>query len=246
MESHSNTVSYVVHSSTIYLCFYLIIKIIVFLSSYIVENKFFKLGLNKIYNNVKKIYYRYMNNSEYCKINDNIEIIEKKIKKYNKIIEQNKKENQHLSEYDLLILNGKYTRKLMKEQNELNQLIKIKETQQEESKNNIFFKIFYNFLIFLTSTNKFIKLLRIQIVILLLFLIVKYNFQNKWKDSCLQIHSQLIFKKNFQFISSDICNNNLFTFLCGYNMTHFFFMTMKYNCEIIYSILLKEEKKKKA
>ncbi|SOV76706.1 conserved Plasmodium protein, unknown function [Plasmodium reichenowi] len=245
MESHSNTVTYVVHSSTVYLSFYLIIKIIVFIFSYVLENKFCKFGLNKIYNKVKKIYYRYMESSEYSKINDNIEIIEKKIKKYNKIIDQNKKENKHLSEYDLLILNGKYTRKLMKEQNELNQLIKSKEAQQEQSKNNMFFKIFDKTCIFLTSTNKFIKLLRIQIVVILLFLIVKYNFKNKWEDLCLQIQSELIFKRNFQFISSDSCKNNLYTFLCGYNMTHFFFMTVKHNCGILYSKLLKDEKKKK-
>ncbi|SOV74304.1 conserved Plasmodium protein, unknown function [Plasmodium sp. gorilla clade G3] len=246
MESPSNTITYVVHSSTVYLFSYLIIKIIVFIFSYILGNKFCKHGLNKFYNKMKKISYRYMKSSEYCKINDNIEIIEKKIKKYNKIIDHNKKENKHLSEYDLLILNGKYTRKLMKEQNELNHLIKNKEIQQEQSKNNMFFKIFDKICIFLTSSNKFLKLLRIQIMVILLFLIVKYNFKNKWKDLCLQIQSQLIFKRNFQFISSDLCKNNLFTFLCGYNMTHFFFLTVKHNCEILYFKLLKDEKKKKA
>ncbi|SPJ08906.1 conserved Plasmodium protein, unknown function [Plasmodium sp. DRC-Itaito] len=246
MESHSNTITYVVHSSTVYLFFYLIIKIIVFIFSYILENKFCKLGLNKIYDKVKKTYYGYMESSEYCKINDKIEIIEKKIKKYNKIIDQNKKENKHLSEYDLLILNGKYTRKLMKEQNELKQLIKSKEIQQEQSKNNRFFKIFHKICIFLTSPNKFIKLLRIQIAVILLFLIVKYNFKNKWEHLCLQIQSKLMFKRNFELTSSDLCKNNLYTFLCGYNMTHFFFMTIKHNCEILCSKLLKDEKKKKA
>ncbi|CRH00609.1 conserved Plasmodium protein, unknown function [Plasmodium relictum] len=175
-----------------------------------------------------------MRSALYNDINKQIETLQKKIEKYNKIIDENNKKNKHLSEYDLLILNGKYTRKVLKEEKNLNEL---KEMKKNDNKNNYFSKISDTIILCLCSKNKLIRHIKNQIYVVFIFLILNYFTNNNLRESCLKIHSHLKFQNNFKITPSDPCRNNLLHFLGGYNITNLFFFTMKQNFINLFSLI---------
>ncbi|CRG97836.1 conserved Plasmodium protein, unknown function, partial [Plasmodium gallinaceum] len=194
-----NDYIYIFHNSTLYIFLYILIQILLFILNTIGNNKYVQNFFFKLTKKIKKFYNYYMKSAHYNDISKKIEISQKKIEKYNKIIDENKKKNKHLNEYDLMILNGKYTRKVLKEEKILNELIKI---INNENKNNYFTKISDTILLFLYSKNILIRHIKTQIYVVIIFLILNYFVNNELRESCLKIHSHLKFKNNFKIIPS--------------------------------------------
>ncbi|SBT70754.1 conserved Plasmodium protein, unknown function [Plasmodium malariae] len=236
MENISNDVNYVFHNSTLYLLLYAFVQVACYLAHSIRTNEIVVFYFLKLHKKIRKTYCYYMKSNKYQETSKKIETLKKKIKKYNKLIDENKNSNKHLNEYDLIILNGKYTRKVLKEENNLNDLMKILE---EENKNDYLIHTCNTLLAFLFSKNT---------LVLFFFLSFKYFATDHLEIPSLNMHSCLWFKRNFKIIyATEPCSNSLFDFLYGYNTAQLFFFTIKQNLGSLFVITKqKQEKKKKA
>ncbi|SBS84643.1 hypothetical protein POVCU2_0027170 [Plasmodium ovale curtisi] len=154
------------------------------------------------------MYCHYVKSANYLQINNSIELLQRKIKKYNKVIEENKKANKHLNEYDLLILNGKYTRKVLKEKKNLEELMDV---LREENKYDYFIHTWDALISFFSSKNTIMNVIRTQICMVVIFLLLTRFANRNFEVPCLRIHSNLWFRRNFRIASTGsyyICQRN--------------------------------------
>ncbi|SCQ16602.1 conserved Plasmodium protein, unknown function [Plasmodium ovale] len=239
MKDQTSDVTYVLHNSTLYLLLYMFMQITHYMFHLVCTNKFLTMSFYKVQKKVRKMYCHYVKSANYLQINNSIELLQRKIKKYNKVIEENKKANKHLNEYDLLILNGKYTRKVLKEKKNLEELMDV---LREENKYDYFIHTWDALISFFSSKNTIMNVIRTQICMVVIFLLLTRFANRNFEVPCLRIHSNLWFRRNFRIASTEPCSSNMLTFLYGYNTAHLFISTMRQN---ISSLFIKPKKKKK-
>ncbi|CDU18761.1 conserved Plasmodium protein, unknown function [Plasmodium yoelii] len=242
MNHASSDQIYFIHNTTLYLFLYAFVQVTYYLIWLFFTNKNIIKFLTRLQNKILKKYCQYFKSSEYLDICKNIEELQLKIKKYNKLIERNKKENSHLNSYDLLLLNGKYTRKLLKEEQTLNIYM---QQLNDQNKNNYIVLTWNALLQFFSSTDKITSILRRQLCISIIFLSFIFLFNVNFEIPLFKINLNMWFKRNIQIEESDKNPNGLLSFMYGYNIANFFFMTMKENLSNIFIKLPIENKTKK-
>ncbi|SCM23332.1 conserved Plasmodium protein, unknown function [Plasmodium chabaudi chabaudi] len=242
MNHASSDQIHFIHNTTLYLFLYVFVQATYYLIWLFFTNKNIIKFLTKLQNIILKKYCQQFKSPEYLDICKNIEELQLKIKKYNKLIERNKKENSHLNSYDLLLLNGKYTRKLLKEEQQLNIYM---QQLHEQNKNNYIALAWDALLQFFSSTDKVVSILRRQICISIIFLSFILLFNVNFEIPIFKINLNMWFKRNVQIEASDKNPNGLLSLMYGYNIANFFFMTMKDNFYSIFIKLPAENKTKK-
>ncbi|GAW81495.1 hypothetical protein, conserved [Plasmodium gonderi] len=234
-----NDVMYVLHNSTLYFLLYAAVQISQYIFHILYNNKVIQTYFFKYQKKIKKTYCQYTKSSEYQDISNKIEHLKKKIKKYTKLIEENKKSNKHMNEYDLLILNGKFTRKLLKEEKNLNDLNNLLE---QENQGDYLFHACDILSSLVTSNSVLANVLRTQITVTFLFLYLKYLSCQNAKLSHVSTEMDIWFGKHFKIISTEPWANNLINLLYGYNTAHVVFLTLKQN---VSNLFIKSEVKMK-
>ncbi|VEV57185.1 conserved Plasmodium protein, unknown function [Plasmodium vinckei vinckei] len=242
MNHASSDQIHFIHNTTLYLFLYVFVQATYYLIWLFFTNKNVIKFLKKLQNEILKKYCQHFKSPEYLDICKNIEELQLKIKKYNKLIERNKKENSHLNNYDLLLLNGKYTRKILKEEQQLNTYM---QQLHEQNKNNYIILAWNALLDFFSSTDKVVSILRRQICISIIFLSFIILFNVNVEIPLFKININKWFKRNVQIEASDKNPNGLLSLMYGYNIANFFFMTIKENFSSIFIKLPTENKTKK-
>ncbi|VWU51017.1 conserved protein, unknown function [Hepatocystis sp. ex Piliocolobus tephrosceles] len=239
MENSTNYTIYVLHSSTLYLILYAYVQVIFYLMHVIFTSKLFQLYFLKIKKLVKIKYIQYFKSAEYQDIYNKIVSVQKKIKKYNKIIEQNKEENKHLSGYDMLLLNGKYTRIVLKEKKKLDILFTAK---QEQNKNISSINLWNIIHTFFCSNIFLITHIRKQIYIVLIFLCFKFFLSHDLNTSYIKMYSPLGLEQSFRILFKEPFLRNILNFLYNYNIARLFVTTMNQHLKSIFYDPLKKTK----
>ncbi|GAB67006.1 hypothetical protein PCYB_103560 [Plasmodium cynomolgi strain B] len=239
-DSQPSDVTYVLHNSTLYLLLYLVVQLGQYLLQTLWTNKLVKTSFLKYHRKIKKSYCQYTKSAEYHDITNQIENVQKKIKKYKKLIEANKKSNKNMNEYDLLILNGKYTRKILKEEKNMNDLINILE---QENQGDYLFHTCDVISSLVTSTSAFVNVVRTQITVALLFLSLKYLSCRNAQVPYVPAETDLWFGEHFKIVSTEPCAQNLVNLLYGYNTAHLVFLTLR---QSLSSLFVKSDVKLKA
>ncbi|CAG9475095.1 conserved Plasmodium protein, unknown function [Plasmodium vivax] len=239
-DSQPSDVTYVVHNSTLYLLLYAVVQLGQYLLQILWTNKLVKTSLLKYHRKIKKSYCLYTKSPEYQDISNQIENVQKKIKKYKKLIEANKKLNKNMNEYDLLILNGKYTRKILKEEKNINDL---RNALEQENQGDYLFHTCDVISSLVTSTGAFVNIVRTQITVALLFLSLKYLSRRNAQVPYAPADTDLWFGERFKIVSTEPCAQNLVNLLYGYNTAHVVFLTLR---QSLSSLFVKSDAKLKA
>ncbi|EUD68184.1 hypothetical protein C922_01202 [Plasmodium inui San Antonio 1] len=199
-DSQPSDVTYVLHNSTLYLLLYAVVQLGQWLLRIVWANKLVKTSFLKYHRKIKKYYCQYTKSPEYQDITKQIETVQKKIKKYKKLIEANKKSNKNMNEYDLLILNGKYTRKILKEEKNMNDLRNLLE---QENPGDYLFHTCDVISSLVTSTGSFVNIVRTQITVALLFLSLKYLSCRNSQVPYVPAETDLWFGEHFKIVSTE-------------------------------------------